>query len=157
MTKKEAQVNNGQIAGNKKAFHDYIVMDKLEAGIELCGTEVKSCRLRSVTLTDGYVKIEKGQAYLLNVYIAPYNFGNYFNHDGKRSRRLLMHKREILKLSQQIKEKGYTIVPLRFYLRNGKVKVEIAACKGKTHGDKRESMREKQADLDTRRELGARR
>lgn len=147
--------NSNIIAQNRKASHDYSFVEKLEAGIELRGTEVKSCRAHAVTLTDAYVKIDKGQAWLLNVHIAPYEFGNVFNHKARSERRLLLHKREILRLSQQTREKGLTIVPLMFYLKGGRVKVQIAVCKGKTFEDKRDTLRKRQDDLDTRRMIGA--
>jgi len=156
MPAKREHDNDGLIATNKKAFHDFIVLDKMEAGVELCGTEVKSCRAKSVTLQDGFVRIDRGEARLCNVQISPYDFGNYFNHNPKRDRRLLLHKNEILKLSQRIKEKGLTIVPLRMYLKRGKIKVEIAMCKGKTFGDKRESLKARQHEMDARRALGTR-
>ena len=147
--------NSNILARNKKAFHDYTVLDKLEAGIELRGTEVKSCRAHAITLVDAYVKIDKGEAWLLNAHISPYEYGNVFNHQAKSSRRLLLHKREILKLSIKIKEGGCTVVPLMFYLKNGKVKVQIALCKGKTHADKRDTLRKRQDDMDARRLMGS--
>jgi len=156
MPAKHEKDNDGLIATNKKAFHDFTVIDKTEAGIELCGTEVKSCRAKSVTLQDGFVRIDRGQARLCNIHISPYDFGNYFNHNPKRERRLLLHKNEILKMAQKIKEKGLTLVPIRMYMKRGLVKVEIALCKGKTFGDKRDSMRERQDAMDARRALGTR-
>ena len=126
---------------NRKAFHDYQILEAFEAGIELRGTEVKSCRERNISLADTYVKIQEGEAFLLNVHIAPYEHGNRFNHDPRRERRLLMHKREVRKLYQQTREKGCTIVPLKLYLKHGRVKVEIAIAKGKTKGDKRDDMK----------------
>ena len=154
MSNKKADQENSVIVRNKKALHDYTILECQEAGIELRGTEVKSCRKAGVSLNDAFVKIEKGQAWLYNAHIAPYEFGNVFNHKPKSTRRLLLHKREILKMSQHVKEKGYTIIPLKFYFKNGRVKVEIAICKGKTFGDKRDVMRQKQDELDTKRALG---
>ena len=136
---------------NKKAYFQYQILDTLEAGIELKGTEVKSCRERSIAMTDAYVKIEKAEAWLMNVNISQYKYGNQFNHDPVRPRKLLLHKREILKLSQQIREKGLTIVPLKFYLKRGRVKVLIGIAKGKTFADKRETLKKRQHDLDARR------
>ncbi len=153
--KKEQKTDN-TIVRNKKALHDYTIIEACEAGIELRGTEVKSCRNAGVSLNDAFVKIEKGQAWLYNAHIAPYEYGNVFNHKPKTTRRLLLHKREILKISQQVKEKGYTIVPLKFYFKNGRVKVEIAICKGKTFEDKRDVLRQRQDELDARRALGHR-
>jgi len=144
------------LASNKKASHDYHILETIECGLELTGTEVKSCRTRQITLADSYAKIDKGEAWLLNVHIAPYDHGNRFNHNPKRERRLLLHKREILKLSQRIKENGATLIPLRFYLKKGRVKVMIGLAKGKTHGDKRESLRKKEDDRETRRALSSR-
>lgn len=142
------------LARNRKAFHDYEILDTLEAGIELRGTEVKSCRNGGISPVDAFVRIEKGEAILYSLNIAPYDFGNRFNHEPRRSRRLLLHKSEILKLSGKIREKGLTIVPLKFYLKKGRVKVEIGVARGKSYGDKRETLRKKQDDLDARRAIG---
>lgn len=139
------------LATNRKAFHDYNVLERFEAGIQLVGTEVKSCRARSIQLQEGFVRIEKGQALLYNVHIAGYDFGNRFNHDVKKVRRLLLHKREILKLAQWLKTKGGTIIPLKFYLQKGLVKVEIAYCQGKTHADQRETLRKRETEREMRR------
>ena len=144
------------LASNKKAFHDYTVAEKLEAGIQLSGTEVKSCRDRAVQLGEGYIKIENGQAFLYNVHIAVYGFGNRYNHEVKRPRRLLLHKREIRKLAQQVNTKGGTLIPLKMYLKDGLIKLEIAYCLGKTHADVRETLRKREADMDMRRNLGRR-
>lgn len=145
--------NNPVVSTNKKAFHDYVVHERYEAGIKLVGTEVKSCRERAVTLTDSYVRLENGQAWLQNVHIATYAFGNIFNHQPKQQRKLLLHAAEIRKLTQMVKEKGGTVVPLQMYFKNGLVKVEIAYCHGKTHGDKRETLRARQDELETRRAM----
>ncbi len=141
------------LATNKKAFHDYTILERYEAGIKLTGTEVKSCRERAVTLTDSFVRISDGEAWLHNAHIAVYGQGNRFNHPPKQQRKLLLHAAEIRKLAQMLGEKGGTVVPLRFYLKQGLVKVEIAYCKGKTHGDKREDLRRKQDDLEARRAM----
>lgn len=141
------------LAANRKAFHDYTVLDRFEAGIHLCGTEVKSCRQRSIQLQDGYVHISNGRAILSSVHIAPYDFGNRFNHHATQDRELLLHKREILKLAQWVKTKGGTIIPLKFYLKGGLIKVEIAYCQGKTHADKRETLRERESDMEIRRAM----
>jgi len=138
---------------NRKAFHDYLILDRFEAGIELKGTEVKSCRAHNISLADTYARVEKGELFLYNVHISPYDHGNIHNHEPKRPRKLLMHKREILKLNQQIREKGNTIVPLKFYLKNGRVKVEIGIAKGKDKGDKRESLRKKQDNMAMKRAI----
>jgi SsrA-binding protein len=153
MGKKTKTDNSNILATNKKAFHDFIVLEKYEAGISLTGTEVKSCRARHITMQDSYVRIRDGEAMLLNVHISTSEQGNQFNHDPKRKRPLLLHKREILKLFQQIREKGLTLVPLKFYLNKGLIKVELGLCKGKTKGDKRETLRERQDTKDARRAM----
>lgn len=139
------------LATNRKAFHDYHVMDRFEAGIQLLGTEVKSCRARAIQLQEGFVKIENNQALLYNVHIAAYDFGNRFNHKAKQTRRLLLHKKEILKLAQWLNTKGGTLIPLKFYLQKGLVKVEIAYCQGKTHADQREVLRKKETERELQR------
>lgn len=141
------------LATNKKAFHDYNVLERFEAGIQLVGTEVKSCRERAIQLNEGYAQIRNGQMWLYNVHISVYGFGNRFNHEAKQPRRLLMHKREILKLSQWLGTKGGTLVPLRFYMKQGLIKVEIAYCQGKTHADQRETLRRRETDQSIRRAL----
>lgn len=143
------------LAKNKKAFHQYQILETLEAGIELKGTEVKSCRENSISMADSYVKIENGEAWLLNVNIAVYKYGNQFNHEPTRARKLLLHKREILKLAQSISEKGNTIVPLKFYLNRGKIKVQLGVAKGKTHADKRDTLKKRQDEIETRRAIAA--
>ena len=151
--KKSSDHGDGQLTNNRKALHDYIVLEQFEAGIQLSGTEVKSCRVRTATLTEAYVDIVQGSAFLINAHIAGYDHGNRFNHDTRRRRRLLLHKKELLKLSIQVKEKGCTIVPLRMYLKHGLIKVAIALCKGKSHEDKRETLRSRQDDMDARRAM----
>ena len=139
------------LATNRKAFHDYNVLERFEAGIQLVGTEVKSCRARAIQLQEGFVKIEKNQALLYNVHIAGYDFGNRFNHNTRQTRRLLLHKKEILKLSQWLNTKGGTLIPLKFYLQKGLVKVEIAYCQGKTHADQRETLKKRETERDLQR------
>lgn len=156
MTAKEKEKKeNDLVATNRKAFHDYHILENYEAGIELKGTEVKSCRAKAVTLTDSFVKIESGEAIMMNVHIAGYEHGNRFNHESKRPRRLLLHKREILKIATKIKERGLTVIPLRFYLKKGRVKVDLGIAKGKSLADKRDTMRKKQDELETRRIISA--
>ncbi len=128
----------------------------MEAGIELRGTEVKSCRMRSVQLQDSFARIENGELYVFGLHISPYSFGNRFNHDAVRRRRLLMHKKEILKLSNKVKEKGFSLIPLKMYLVRGFVKLELGVARGKNFEDKRETLRKRQDDLDARRQLGSR-
>ena len=134
------------IASNKKAYHDYFVLQKLEAGIALTGTEVKSLRDGKANLKDSYVQVKGDQAYLLSAHISPYSHGNIQNHDPERTRRLLLHKREIAKLHTQLVEKGLTIVPLRLYFKGNRVKVEIAVVRGKKLYDKRETEKRREAD-----------
>jgi len=134
------------IASNKKAYHDYFVLQKLEAGIELTGTEVKSLRDGKANLKDSYVIIKGDEAYLFATHISPYSHGNIQNHDPERTRKLLLHKREIEKLHVQIVEKGLTIVPLRLYFKGSRVKVEIAVVRGKKLFDKRETEKRREAD-----------
>jgi SsrA-binding protein len=134
------------IASNKKALHDYFVLQKLEAGIELMGTEVKSLRGGRANLKDSYVAIERDQAYLIGTHISPYSHGNIANHDPERKRRLLLHKREIEKLHEQIQEKGLTVVPLRLYFKGGRVKTEIAVVRGKKLYDKRETEKRREQE-----------
>ena len=144
MTKAES--NEKLIASNKKAFHDYHVLEKVEAGLELTGTEVKSLRDRGANLKDSYVQFKAGQAYLLGTHIAPYTHGNIQNHDPERTRKLLLHRREIEKLEVQVVEKGLTIVPLRLYFKGNRVKTEIAVVRGKKLFDKRETEKRREAD-----------
>ena len=144
---------SNQLIKNKKAFHDFHILETYEAGIELKGTEVKSCRERKISIADAYVKFEKNEAWLLNVNISLYTHGNQFNHDPQRNRKLLLHKSEIRKMLQSVNEKGCTVVPIKFYLKRGKVKVEIGIAKGKTHGDKRETLKKRQADMDARKAM----
>jgi len=142
----KSQSGEKLIASNRKAFHDYFVLQKMEAGIALTGTEVKSLREARVNLKDSYVDIDGGEAYLVGAHISPYSHGNRENHDPERKRKLLLHRREIDKLQGQVVEKGLTIVPLRLYFKGGRIKAEIAVVRGKKLFDKRES--EKRRELD---------
>jgi SsrA-binding protein len=141
------------IAKNRKASHDYYLEERVEAGIELVGTEIKSIRKGSVQLRDAYVDFVDGEAYVKEMTIAPYEFGNRFNHEDRRDRKLLLHKQEIRKLSQKVKEKGYTVVPTMIYLKNGKAKLEIALAKGKALYDKRQSLKQKDAQREIDKEM----
>ena len=134
------------IATNRKAFHDYFVLQKVEAGIALTGTEVKSLRDGAVNLKDSYVNFVREEAFLFGMHISPYTHGNRENHEPERTRKLLLHRREIAKLRVQLVEKGLTIVPLRLYFKGGRVKAEIAIVRGKKLYDKRET--EKRRELD---------
>ena len=132
------------IAKNRKAFHDYFVEDRIEAGIELTGTEVCSLRENSAQLRDCFIVIRRGEAWLNGVHISPYSHGSIFNVDPERRRRLLLHKKEILKLQQQADRKGYSLIPLSMYFNpKGRVKVEVGVCRGKKEYDKRQTMRER--------------
>jgi len=139
------------IAGNRKAFHDYQIVEKIEAGLVLQGTEVKSLREGKASIAEGYVAIENGEAWLMETHIPPYSHGSGANHDPFRKRKLLLHAREIRKLDAKVKERGYTIIPLRLYFSEGLAKVTIGLAKGKTMGDKREAMKEKEAKRDMER------
>ena len=143
------------IASNRKAFHDYFVLQKVEAGIALTGTEVKSLREARVNLKDSYVAFNRGEAFLVGAHISPYSHGNRQNHEPERKRKLLLHRREIDRLEGQVVEKGLTIVPLRLYFKGGKVKAEIAVVRGKKLFDKRES--EKRRELDREAEAAIKR
>ncbi|MFA6929750.1 MAG: SsrA-binding protein SmpB [Lentisphaeria bacterium] len=142
------------IAQNKKARHDYAVLESFEAGIELTGTEVKSCRIGGVSLVDSYAKVENGELMLLGAHIAPYVQGNRNNHAPRRDRRLLVHKKEIVRLKKNIEAKGLTVVPLAFYFNDrGRVKVQLGLCRGKNVHDKRESLKKSQDEREIRRVL----
>jgi len=132
------------LATNRKAFHDYEILDTFEAGIVLLGTEIKSLRDHGGSLQDSYVLVSNGEAFLKNASIAPYKFGNIHNHEEKRSRKLLLHKKEILKLDSLSREKGLTLIPLSMYLKNGFVKVKIATARGKKLHDKRAALKERE-------------
>jgi SsrA-binding protein len=142
-----------QIATNRKAQHDYFVEDRYEAGVALTGTEIKSVRAARVNLRDGFVQIRGGEAWLLNVHISPYDFGNRENHEPRRERKLLLHRQELRKLQAKVSERGWTIVPLSMYLKDGLAKIEIALVRGKRLYDKRDAVAERDADRDLAREL----
>lgn len=131
------------VATNKKAYHDYYIESTLEAGIALQGSEVKSVRLGNVNLKDSYAVVKNGEILLVGAHIAPYEKGSYFNPDAKRMRRLLLHKKEILKLKQKVAEKGYTLVVTKMYFKDALVKVELGLAKGKEGHDKRNAIRER--------------
>ncbi len=138
------------ISSNRAAYHNYFILDTYEAGIVLQGTEVKSAREGSVNLKDGYVSVRDGQIWLLNVHINQYSHGNRENHDPTRERRLLMHKREIVRLQSKIQEKGLTVVPTKFYFKNGFIKCEIGIARGKKLHDKRETETKKDQEREAR-------
>jgi SsrA-binding protein len=137
------------IATNRKARHDYHIEDTFEAGMMLTGTEIKSIRAGRVSLRDSFATIKEGELWLVNVHIAPYDQGTYANHEPRRTRKLLMHRREINRIAGKLQEKGFTLVPLRLYLKNNLAKVELGLARGKKQYDKRAALREKE----TRREV----
>jgi len=141
------------IAENRQARRDYFVLERFEAGLVLTGTEVKSLRAGKLTLKDSYVDNKRGELFLVSAHIAPYEHGNIHNHEPERPRKLLMHKQEIFKLSQRVMEKGLTLIPLKVYFKNGKAKVELGLCRGKAHGDKRDTIIEREAKRDMDRAL----
>ena len=138
--------NTKNIASNKKAYHDYFIEDKYEAGIVLVGTEVKSIRQGKVNLKDSYVNIKNGEAFVYNLHISPYEKGNIYNVDPLRPRKILLNKREIRKLIGLVTLKGYSLIPLSLYLKNGLVKMELAVAKGKKNYDKRQDIAKKDAE-----------
>lgn len=133
------------VANNKKAYHDYFVEEKFEAGLALCGTEVKSLRMGKCSIKESFIRIENGEVYAYGMHISPYEMGNIFNKDPLRPKKLLLHKQEITKLLGKITEKGYTLVPLEVYFTNGRAKLEFGLCKGKKLYDKRDDMAKKDA------------
>lgn len=143
------------IAVNRKARHDYFVIEAYEAGIELRGTEVKSIRESQISLAGGFARVEEGDVILRNITISPYEFGNRFNHPPDRPRRLLLHRKQIQKLAVQTEQKGNTLIPLSVYLKRGLVKVELGLCKGKQQQDKRETLRRKTADREADRAIAS--
>ncbi len=145
------------VASNRKAYHDYFLYDKYEAGIVLTGTEIKSVRVGRVNLRESYVQIRNGEAWLINMHISPYAAGSRENPDPKRDRKLLLHLREIYRLQSAVQEKGLTIVPLRMYLKDNRAKVEIALAKGKKLYDKRDAIAKKEDRRRIDREMKSRR
>ncbi|MCO7137762.1 SsrA-binding protein SmpB [[Clostridium] leptum] len=150
---KPAKSNIRTVANNKKAFHDYFVEESMEAGIELCGTEVKSIRKGAVNLKDAWCEIKDGEMLVRGMHISPYEQGNIFNREPTRPRRLLMHKREILRLFGLVKQEGLTLIPLSVYLKGSLVKVQVGLCKGKKNYDKREDLARRAAKRDIDRAL----
>ena len=138
-----------QVAQNRKAFHDYFVLEKFEAGIELFGTEVKSIRQGNLNLKDSFCSVKDGELFIVGMHVSPYEKGNIFNRDPYRQRRLLMHKREIMRLFGRMKQEGLTLIPLSVYFKDSLLKVELGLCKGKKLHDKREA----EAGRDAAREI----
>ncbi len=141
---------------NRQASYHYHLEERFEAGLVLTGTEVKSARDGRVNLRDSYADLKEGEAWLLNCHISPYYFGNLYNHEPTRSRKLLLHKQEIRRLTGKVRERGYTLVPTRMYLKNGRIKVEVALAKGKREYDKRETERRREAEKEAREAVRAR-
>ena len=142
-----------EIAQNRKAFHDYFILDRFEAGIELFGTEVKSVRNGNVNLKDSFCTVKDGELYARNLHISPYEQGNRYNKDPMRPKKLLMHKREIIKLNARVMQDGLALIPLSLYFSNGRVKMELGRCKGKKLHDKRDSEAEREGRRDIERTL----
>ena len=136
---------------NKKAYFDYTVLEEIEAGISLVGTEIKSVRKGSVDLKDSFITIKNNEAFIINMYIAKYEEGNIFNHDERRTRKLLLHKKEIKKLKEKVSTEGLTLIPLKLYFKKNYVKVLIGICKGKKLYDKRASIKERDLKRETKR------
>ena len=139
------------LANNRRAFHDYAVTQRMECGIQLSGTEVKSCRARTIQLQEGFITVSGGEAFLHNVHISHYDFGNRFNHDVRRMRRLLLHKKEIAALQRHLSVRGHAVVPLSFYLKEGLVKVEIGLAQGKHEYDRRDDIKKRDSDREIKR------
>lgn len=148
-----AKESTKTIAQNKKAHHDYFVIESFETGIELCGTEVKSLRQGRVNLKDAWCTIDDGELWIKGMHISPYEQGNIFNRDPMRVRRLLMHKHEIMKLYGTVKQEGYSLIPLSLYFKGSRVKVQLGLCKGKKQYDKRADMAQKAAKRDIERAI----
>lgn len=145
--------NGNLVAQNRKARHDYTILETVEAGLALKGTEIKSIRNGRINLKDGFVRFHDGEAYLFNVHISPYDQGNLFNHDPLRSRKLLMHKKQIAKLHEETKNKGITVIPLKVYIKDGYAKVLVGLAKGKREYDKRETLKRKDQERQIQRAL----
>ncbi|MCJ7512440.1 MAG: SsrA-binding protein SmpB [Anaerolineales bacterium] len=144
------------VATNRKAQHDYFLEERLEAGMALKGTEIKSIRMGQVSIREAFVQLDQGELWLQNAHIAPYDPASHMNHDPKRPRKLLLHRREIAKLEGTIRQRGYSLIPTRLYLKAGRAKLEIALARGKRQYDKRRALAEKDARRAMQRELGRR-
>lgn len=141
------------IATNKKAYHDYFIDDVFEAGMVLQGTEVKSLRLGKANLRDSFCRIRRGEIFVDNLHISPYDFGNRENHDPTRERKLLLHREQIDKITRKVDERGFSLVPTKIYFKNGKVKLEIGLAKGKKLHDKRQTLKQKEANREMSRAI----
>ncbi len=154
--KTERELAQRIIADNRKAFHDYHVLESWEAGVALLGTEVKAIREGRVNLRDSYAKVDRGEVWLLNVSVSPYSHRGYAAHEEKRDRKLLLHRHEIRSMVGQVTEKGLTLVPLRMYFKKGRVKVQLALVRGKQLHDKRETIKRREVERETRAAIKAR-
>jgi SsrA-binding protein len=154
--KTEREKAERNLADNRKALHDYHILETWEAGLVLLGTEVKAIREGSVNLRDSYARVDSGEVWLLNVHISPYSHTGYAHHEERRDRKLLLHRHEIQKLTGRVVERGLTLVPLRMYMKKGRVKVALALVKGKQAHDKRETIRRREIDRETRAAVKAR-
>lgn len=150
---KKSSPKDKPLAQNKKASHDYHILDTIEAGIVLTGTEIKSIRAARINLKDGFAQVKNGEAWLMNVHISLYDQGNQFNHDPLRNRKLLLHKKQINQLAGEISKKGVTLVPLKVYIKNGFAKVLLGLAQGKHDYDKRESIKKRDQEREIRRTL----
>jgi SsrA-binding protein len=155
--KSEREQAQRVVADNRKAFHDYHILDRFEAGIALLGTEVKAVREGRVNLRDSYARVDRGEIWLENVHISPYSHRGYAEHPERRSRKLLLHRHEIRKLIGNVAEKGMTLVPLQLYFKGGRLKVMLGLAKGKQAHDKREAIRRRETDRETRAAIKSRR
>ena len=155
--KSEREKAQSSVAENRKAFHDYHLLETFEAGLVLLGTEVKAIREGRVNLRDSFARVEDGEVFLYNVHISPYSHRGYADHEPLRRRKLLLHKSEIRKLIGKTVEKGMTLVPVRMYFKNGRVKVAVSLAKGKKEYDKRETIKRREADRETRAAIKSRR
>jgi len=144
------------VSENRRAFHDYHVLEKLEAGLALTGTEIKSARQGKVQLRDAYADVIDGEAWLLNAHFSPYSHGNIWNHEPTRRRKLLLHRQEIDKLASKVLEKGLTLIPLRLYLKKGRLKCELGVCRGKKLHDKRQAEQAREKEMEARKAMSLR-
>ncbi|MFH0879503.1 MAG: SsrA-binding protein SmpB [Lentisphaerota bacterium] len=152
----KAEASSEVLATNRKAFHEYHILDRWEAGVELRGGEVKSARAREISINESFASFDQGQLFLHAFHINPYACAVHTAHDPIRPKRLLMHRREIDRLAGLVAVKGHTLIPLRLYVKRGLIKVELALCKGKLAGDKRDTLRRKTADREAQRDIAAR-
>jgi SsrA-binding protein len=157
MAKKSSDARDGgrfrDVSVNRRAFHDYEIMERMEAGIALLGSEIKSAREGKVNIQEAYVRPDKGEMWLIGAHIAPYEAASYQGHDPRRSRRLLLHKKQIRELTEEATQKGLTLIPLRMYLKDGRAKVEVAVGRGRKQYDKREAIAKRDAQREVERAL----